>query len=215
VKPPGNPQGNATLAAEVVVTGIGELIGAPVRPTCLVTIPSDFSWQYTAQDCLRGGIGHGSMDVQSAIVADEWSIYSSMDDNHARQARILALWDLCMGGDPQWLHDASSDFSIWSFDHGFWLGGEGDWSSSSLRGIGNREWRYDLDPAVTSARALIEVAASVERLELSTIRAVVNRVPVEWSIDRSDLSALAEVLFIRAEGVAARLRATASISNFD
>jgi hypothetical protein len=214
VKAPGNPQGVRTLAAEVVVSGVGELIGAPVRPTCLVEIPSLFDWRYTAQDRLRGGIGHGSRHVDSAIVSDEWLTYSRHDDNHARQARLLGLWDLCMGGDAQWLHDPIEDFTVWSFDHGFWLGGDGYWDGDSVRSIGDREWTYDLDPTVTSRSALEAVADEIEGLDSASIRSVVERVPVEWSIDSSDLTALANVLAVRTEGVALRLRAAARTTSF-
>lgn len=131
-KPPANPQGDRTLVTEVLVAGVGALLGAPVVPTALVDIPADLEFTYTPQHKLRAGVGHGSLDVESALQDDSWDVYSTRDDNRRRQARLLALWDLCMGGDAQWLYSALDDFSIWSYDHGFWLGGEGDWTIESL-----------------------------------------------------------------------------------
>ena len=46
IKPSNNPQGPRSLIPERIVTGIGELIGAPVCPIALVDIPEDMSFVY-------------------------------------------------------------------------------------------------------------------------------------------------------------------------
>ncbi|MEB0286784.1 hypothetical protein QN345_00180 [Cryobacterium sp. 10I1] len=218
IKAPNNPQGVRTLAAEVVVHGIGALIGAPVCRTALVNIPismNSLNWWFTPQHKLTGGIGHGSLNVDSVIVSDEWTTYSARDNNRARQAQVFALWDLCMGGDPQWLHDTSDDYSIWTFDHGFWLGGDGDWSSESLKRVRTSPWQYDLDPSVASAAALRDAATAVDALDRDAIRSVTQSVPIEWGIPSSDLSILADMLYLRTDGVAKRLATAAKNSSYD
>jgi len=101
VKAPGNPQGSRALVAEAIAYGIGRLIGAPVPVNVLVDIPATFNWEYTRAYRLRGGTGHGSLNVEDVVVSEEWGTYSRLDDNRRRQALILALWDLCMRVDPR------------------------------------------------------------------------------------------------------------------
>jgi hypothetical protein len=204
IKAPNNPQGSRTLAAEVVVHGIGVLIGAPVRQTALIDIPDNMNWQYAPARRLKGGIGHASLNVEPAIVSDDWQEFSRHDHNETRQAFILALWDLCMGGDPQWIHQPDHDYTIWSFDHGFWLGGEGDWSAQSLRTTGIRPW-VDLEFWVASAHGLRDAARAVHKLERTSIATVTQGVPIEWGIAREELRELANLLYLRVEGVVERL----------
>ena len=207
VKAPGNPQGDRTLVSEVIVQGIGHLIGAPVVETCLIAIPDGTRWKYTSQDVLRGGTGHASRDISDAIVSDEWSPFTHLDGNRRRQSFLVALWDLCMGGDEQWLHEVGDDYGIWSFHHGFWLGGDGDWDIQSIRRTGTRPWVDDLDVALLSRSALRDAADAVDDLQWVHLDDVMARVPVEWGATEAELAAVAEVLFSRVEGVAERLRA--------
>lgn len=212
VKPPRNPQGSRTLVAEAVVYGIGRLIGAPVPTDAIVEIPAAFDWEYSAAYRLRGGMGHGSLNIDDAVVAEEWGTYSQLDDNRRRQAYILALWDLCMGGDPQWLYQTTGGYCIWSFDHGFWLAGESDWTIESLKRIGTSPWQFELDPGVASASGLREAADRLDGLSLVEIQAVTSSVPLDWEATKQELSELASVLFLRTEGVTARLRTAANQS---
>lgn len=174
IKAPNNPQGPRTLAAEVIVHGIGNLLGAPVCQAALIDIPDSMDYRFTPQHRLRGGIGHASRDISHVVVSEEWSTYASRDSNRERQALLLCLWDLCMGGDQQWLHDTTDSYSIWSYDHGFWLGGEGDWSGESLRNVGISPWLYDrypgdLDRGIASAQALRAAARAVLSLDQEAI----------------------------------------------
>ncbi|HEY5222885.1 MAG TPA: hypothetical protein VIJ18_07550 [Microbacteriaceae bacterium] len=220
VKPQDTPQGIRSLAAEVVVHAIGRLLAAPVCQNALVQIPAGLNWQYIPSQglYLHEGLGHGSLEITHSVVADEWSTYSGRDHNRERQALIMAIWELCMGGDAQWLHAMNDDFSVWSFDHGFWLGGEGDWSAESLRstGIDTWGWRRDgIDPESASRHALIDAADRVIALSRAEILAAVGLVPVEWAIPREDLDVLADVLYLRTEGVAERLKQAAAGTNYN
>jgi hypothetical protein len=206
VKAPENPQGSRTLIAEVVCYGIANLIGAPVPENALIDIPSNFDWVYAEARHLHGGTAHGSKNIADVIESDDWGTYSSRDDNRRRQALILALWDLCLGVDPQWLHKVTDDYSIWSFDHGFWLAGEVDWTLTSLRQIGMSPWQLDLETDVASATRLHEAATRIEALSLGAIQSITRSVPLEWETTSEEMSELASILFLRVEGVAERLR---------
>lgn len=100
VKAPGNPQGSRTLIAEMVAYGLGRMIGAPVPDNALIEIPASFDWTYAEAHRLRGGTGHGSLNVDDVVVADEWGTYSRLDDNRRRQALILAIWGPLHGRRP-------------------------------------------------------------------------------------------------------------------
>ncbi|MBF4568522.1 hypothetical protein ITJ57_07030 [Plantibacter sp. VKM Ac-2880] len=202
------------MAAEVIVHGLGVLIGAPVRQIALIDVPRDMRWRFTPQHSLEGGVAHGSLNLESVIESDDWSTYSSSDNNRERQAHILALWDLCMGGDPQWLHDVTADYTIWSFDHGFWLGGEGDWDLASLSRRATDPWQYDLDAGVASASGLRSAASGVLSLDRAAVHRIVESIPVEWQIPSDELSQVADILYLRVEGVANRLEHAATRSNF-
>lgn len=211
VKAPNNPQGNHTLAAEVVVHGVGRLIGAPVCDNALVELPAGIDFSYAPGRRLPAGIGHGSRDVSPSVVSESWTTYVHRDDNRRRQARLGALWDLCMGGDPQWLHNEARDYTIWSFDHGFWLGGgDGDWTPETLTKIGVRPWQYDIELALTDAGELRAVATVLGSITAAALREVTGQVPVEWGIPSDHLDRLADILSVRADAVAARLEDAAT-----
>lgn len=214
VKAPDNPQGSRTLVAEVIVYGIGHAIGAPVPPNVLIEIPSGFPLSYKDGRVINAGTGHGSLNIVDVVESDDWGTYSKRDDNRSRQAFILALWDLCMGVDPQWLHQITSDYSMWSFDHGLWLAGEADWDIPSLQGIGIDPWLYSIDSGVASAHALNDAANRVGQLTLQTFQTITGFVPLQWETSTSELQELAVLLHQRVSGVVGRLRAAAQQSVF-
>lgn len=214
VKAPDNPQGPRTLVAEVVSYGIGRLVGAPVPQNALIDIPDGLAWRFRDGRTMKAGVGHASLEIPNAVMSDDWAVYSALDDNRRRQAFILAVWDLCMGGDPHWLHQLTDRYSMWTIDHGFWLAGEADWDIASLRKIGVSPWVEDIDAGVASASALKEAAEAVEQIELESIRAILSAVPVDWNTTQAELYELATVLVARVEGVAERLRSAARHSRY-
>ena len=84
VKPHDNPQGIRTLAAEVIVYGVGRLVDAPVREIVLMDIPS-LRWRYAPQSWLHQGIATASLNVEPVVQSDEWSTFSHLDNNRERQ----------------------------------------------------------------------------------------------------------------------------------
>ena len=214
VKAPDSPQGPRALVAEVIAYGIGRAIGAPVPANVLVESPGALGVVYADGRPMSAGIGHGSLNVPDVIESDDWGTYSQRDDNRRRQAFILAMWDFCMGVDPQWLHQTTEDYSIWSFDHGLWLAGETDWDLSGLRRIGTGAWPHDIDAAVASSQALNDAATQVAHLGLETIQAITGQVPLDWNTTPAELREVASLLYARVPGVTDRLRAAAQQSRY-
>lgn len=209
IKGSNNPQGPRSLIAEMVAHSVARLLDAPVPETALVSVPEGIKWYLEPGLPLHHGLAHGSLNISDVIEHDEWGQFSSRDDNRRRSASLVALWDLCLGVDPQWLYQAHADFSVWSFDHGMWLAGEADWTLGSLRRIGTSPWLYDIDPGVASREGLRDAADRMEALTLQHLQAIVEQVPLEWETSEDELSELASILYVRTEGVAQRLRSAA------
>lgn len=205
-KVPGNPHGFDSLMVEVLVGEIGRLIDAPVIPTTLLTIPKEFEGrEYAKGHSYRAGTAHASLLLKNADEADD-ILYTSCDDNVRRQARLIALWDLCLGEDPQWLYETDADNSIWSFDHGVWLGGYGRFDPALLEKQINASFpRPDVVAGIDTGE-LESVACTLEELEADQILHAVSRVPADWLVDEHALESIAWFLYCRKSVVAKRLR---------
>lgn len=209
VKVPGNPQGNQVLVNEVIVEEIGRRIGAPVRERILVSIPPGLTqWNdFPVPVSTSPLIAHGSLHVPSAEDSDKLQ-YTRRDGNAQRQASLLALWDLCVGEDPQWLYETTAAYSIWSYDHGLWFTtGEGDWDEGvlqrivALNGLPSGALPLGLDSA-----EFARVAQQLEQLSADDLLAAMAAVPVEWGSSDHDLESMAWFIFSRREAVASRMR---------
>ncbi|MBS1905483.1 MAG: hypothetical protein JST33_02715 [Actinobacteria bacterium] len=208
VKVPGNPQGDQVLVNEVIVGELGRLIGAPVRERVLIRIPPSISrWDmFPAGRSDAPLIAHGSLHVPGAIDDDDLR-YTRRDDNARRQSAMVALWDLCLGEDPQWLYETTAAYSMWSYDHGLWFTtGEGDWEESVLRRLVTTDGTFPHIPTGLDRRRLLDVADAILGLTPEALLSVMSAVPVEWGTDDRSLEAMAWFLFRRREPVAQRLR---------
>ncbi|QOD92987.1 hypothetical protein [Chryseoglobus sp. 28M-23] len=213
VKAQNNPQGARSLVPERIVTRIGLAMGAPVRPIAIIEIPAGLDHVYAPGFRLRPGYAHGSLDVGQSKVVDDWAGISGRDGNRQRIAFLAALWDLCLGNDPQWLAEFEADAAVWSYDHGFWFAGEVDWNLESMRRVGLRPW---VAPSIemASSEALRTAASAVEALTFSQLEAIALDVPPAWGASEDELTAVASILLERAPGVAERLRDVAERSRF-
>lgn len=207
VKVPNNPQGTQVIVNEVVVAGVGDLLGAPVRPTALIAVPDTLQeWRIAPGIPLRGCVAHGSEHLAQAEENDSFE-YRGRDDNRSRQAQLIALWDLCMGGDPQWLYDLGNEYSTWSFDHGLWLGGDGYWTRESLIASRDIEWPWEESVAGLDRTSFSAFAHQVEAITPEQVLTVLARVPVEWGTSNEDLETLGWFIYYRRAAAARRLRA--------
>lgn len=208
VKVPGNPQGEIMMATEVIVAAVGNIIGAPVRPTTLLRIPQALvGWKYGPTDWVRPGTAHASLHLAGTEESNQTGdlAYVKRDHNSTRQPAILALWDLCMGGDAQWLYDQTREHSVWSFDHGLWLGGDPDWSGDILEPIVGMDWRWIGPVAGMSAEAFLEMSVRVSAITVGEVMTAVAAVPVDWKIQEWDLETVAWLVYNRRLGVSNRL----------
>ena len=206
VKVPGNAQGDTILSAEQIVSAVAQLIGAPARETTLIEIPTDLmGWEYAKFHRLRKGVAHASLLLPAAEESDQL-IYPKRDNNPSRVPAFFALWDWCMGEDEQWLFDLSGDMSIWTFDHGWWLGGGPAWDAGSFEQMADRDWHWTAGFTGCDPVAFETVAKRLEQLTPEQILKAVSHVPAEWDVSNHELESVAWVLYRRRQPVAERLR---------
>jgi hypothetical protein len=204
--PPGE---GASLAIELVVTRMGELISAPVCTTSLIRIPDELAgWQYRPGKPLQAGLAHASRALDRADEGREQLNYRANDDNRRRHVGVYALFDWCFGWDQQWLYDLTYDRTVYSHDHGLYLppGGKGYWKRAGLEAMVGRphvlpDSQEGLDP-----EAVVEVASALEKIDRDSLIEVLRTVPSSWPVRDTDLEDLGWFLEARAPEVAARVR---------
>lgn len=206
VKPLGNPHGLESLIAEQVVAHIGYLIGAPVRPVTLVNIPPAMDgWSYGDGLRVRPGVAHASLHLESNSLERDILEFVKRDHNAERQPRFIALWEWCVGEDEQWLYDLTADHEVWSFDHGYWLGGGGQWTPRDLKGQVSLTNSWTDSVRGMSSSAFVDVANRVRALHVHDIASAVASVPVEWNVPDVDLGVIVEWLDLRRPALFHRL----------
>lgn len=212
---PGNPHGNQSLVHEWVVAKLGELLGAPVCEPALVDVDAALvEGIYSNGVKVPGGTYFGSLlragEERQAID------HVSDDGNDGRFAYLLALWELCLGCDGQFLYDHRSDSQVWSFDHGMWFNSlEGPWAPHQLSTWIELRWEWpDGDPKGLRADALEDAADKVAALTEVHVCEILASVPVSWGIGDNELRALGEFLLDRRQVVSTRLRERAKFSGW-
>lgn len=208
IKHVGNAHGIQSLVIERVVAAVGEMILAPVRPVALLEILPTMA----LDEMLRGaavlpGLAHASLHLDDAIEKEE--LTNTKDDgNRYRQPRFVALWELFAGEDPQWLYCKEDDFSVWTFDHGFWVtGGElGDWSGDDLAGMASVTSPWEHSVAAMDAATFHDVADSLESLTVDDLLGAVATVPIVWGVPDRDLETLAWWVYCRRQQTAQSMR---------
>lgn len=207
---PGNPHGTPSLAAELIVHTLGLRLGAPVAPSTVISVADELMLDIQI-DGVRPppGMWFASQVVED--VTEQTALESPRaGGDPARLPRLLALWDLCMGEDQQFLYEG--DRRLWSFDHGLWFGGTAPWRPGALEGCvvpwGEPHWGPRKRPL--SSTELHAAADAVASLDLVDLAFAVGRVPIEWGIPDSQLLDFAACVHARRAGVSARLRARAT-----
>lgn len=188
---------------------VGELIDAPVRPVRLIYV----------DDALTDGIrvdGYalpGGTHVGSEVLpqAEELTTVDriSHDGNARRFAAYLALWELCLGTDPQLLYDLSQSDTVWSIDHGLWFESlESDWTEEHLDSRIDEPWPPPRGSQLggLAADALLDAADRLGDLSEQELSRGVAAVPLEWGVSDEQLTTLAAFIDKRRVRVAKRLR---------
>jgi len=209
LKWPGNPHGNLSLAHELIVARVGELIGAPVRPTHLVYVDQALVESYYIDGHrLPSGVYVGSELLPD--VEEHTSITRVTRDGNARRfPHYLALWDLCLGTDLQLLFHLSEHHQVWSIDHGLWFDSlEGNWTSDHLSARVNVPWPWPNEGLLRGLDgvALAAAADAVGGLTMENLASAIGCVPLEWGVSDQALRTLALFVHTRRSAVAKRLR---------
>ena len=210
VKPLNNRQGHRVTVTEAIVGKMGALISAPVCQTSVLYLPPEIAgWEFRPGSFIEVGNAHGSRAVDKAQ-EDRNVLYPDRDDNRARNAGAVALWDWCWGGDPQWLYAELEDRRLYSHDHGWYLPDEGPtWTSATLAARVDQPhptpWPHP-DLSVAELRRLADALLAVRRSHLVDI---LRHIPTDWPVTNEELEAVGWFLERRAEPVAARLNVLA------
>lgn len=190
--------GREAAINELVVSIIGEAIGAPVRPWAIVDVPADLTGTSVGEGELRrrmpAGPLFGSLNLHEARVSREVE-HVPDDGNYNRFPFLVALANLCMADDVQFLYDASSDNTVWSLDHGFWFGSyEAAWAFFTVDGADDGFPRVRTPiPSVHWDKAIDAVGQLNSTLE-ATISA---KIPEEWNVSREEIHRLTTFVLSR------------------
>lgn len=217
VKVPGNQHGPTSMLSERLVGLAGEWLGAPVAPSRLINVPAQIAdtWTFQAGGRPQAGLAHGSLVVGREAVELAELTHHRSDGNPRRAAFYIALWEWCIGDDEQFIYDAAGAMSMWSIDHGMWIGGGGQWDASLFaRPLEfNPHWTGPID--ALSQSAFIEAAGRLDCLTLDVARGLARGVPLEWGFTTAELDAVADWLVARASYVADRLRIMSASAQMD
>ncbi|MDK8305861.1 hypothetical protein QP866_02370 [Corynebacterium imitans] len=114
-----NDHGPEATINEVVVSMVGEAIGAPVAPWSIVRVPEDLR-QIINGRIIEPGLAFGSRVLPTVGVDRMGPTIANVnrDGNINRIPQLIALWHLCNALDIQVVFDSSEDNKIYSVDHG-------------------------------------------------------------------------------------------------
>ena len=208
MKPQGNPHGPTSLLAERIVSAAGDWLEAPVVTSSLLHLPAELAAQVRFRDATvaRPGLAHGSLAIRTVSHEGRELKFLGRDSNSTRGARFIALWEWCGGEDAQFLYDAQNRSSLYSFDHGMWLGGGGDWKPADLlqQTAYVPSWSHSLSRL--SSSEFLNVADKLETFDEAAARSLADSVPVEWGLEAADVFIVTDWLQSRAPQVARHLR---------
>ncbi len=208
--PPGQ---GSSLAVEQIVAQAGRLIGAPVCETSLIRVPAVLAgWTpRPGFPALEAGLAHASLALEHAEETRPYLAARAEDSNAVRHVGVYALYDWCMGWDPQWLLDLDGEKAVWSHDHGLYFppAGRAGWAMEDLTGRADQECLLADPKDGLSAEETKRVAGALEQVTRPALAEVMCSVPASWPVTDTDLEDLGWFLEHRAPAVAARVRSLA------
>ncbi len=212
VKTQHNPHGQLSLVVERFVQAMAQYLGAPVPECELINMPAEHVSGYRSSDgaSLSPGVSHASLLVGTNSTEGDTLIHLKRDDNSRRAASYVALWEWCAGEDPHWLYSSAEDYSMWSFDHGLWIGGASPWELSELPGMVGVKSPWAGSIKDMDSLSFMELADRVEAFTKNHAVNAVATIPIDWGFADEDLIHLAQWAYDRRTTTAQRLRAYAS-----
>ena len=208
VKAVGNQHGYTSLLSERIVGLAGEWLGAPVAPSRLIELPEPIasSWKLQSGVKVQPGLAHGSLVVATQAVERTELTHHGKDGNASRGPAYVALWEWCVGEDEQFIYDSAASMTVWSIDHGLWIGGGGQWDTSIFATPHAFNPRWNGSVRSLSRSAFLTTADRLDSFSLADAQGIAQAVPLEWGFTTTELDTVADWLFARASRVAARLR---------
>lgn len=212
VKPQYNPHGQLSILSERVVAAVADYLGAPIADSILVTIPETMDGRYYSPDAgvLRAGTAHGSRIVPGDLLEDTRLLHIPKDGNRYRAPAFVALWEWCFGEDGQWLYNLAEDNQMWTFDHGVWIGGQGEWTIDGLMHTAGIFSRWPDSVKGMDASTFVELADRIDRCSVADVLRFVASVPLDWGFTEEELLTIGNWLYVRRGRVARSLRGHAA-----
>lgn len=206
VKTPYNPHGQESLLAEAICYATAEFLGASTPSWAYLTVPEELAKQQTLHNAepIYPGIGFASEIVHEVYESDELD-FIDRDDNPKNGPRFIALWELCDGGDEQFLYKVTDDYSIRPFDYGLWLGIGPQVPPGALPDLSPTVSRWKGVVKEMSALAFVEVSEKLTSMRIVDALHISAQVPVEWGFTDQDLILLARWIHSRKDDVARSL----------
>ena len=194
------------LAVEFVVARLAASIHAPVPESSLIRIPEELQFPLKNGSVLQPGLAHANLDVTENEF-ERLNTYIDKDDNRRRFAGLIALFELCFGGDLQWLCDKQNDMSIFTHDHGHYLPPNGgSFNVELMKQVVDTQHPFPIQIEGLLPADLAYYADQIEALQRSTLVDIMNEVPISWAVTNEDLETLGWFLERRRPLVAKRLR---------
>ena len=209
VKPLNNAQSERVVVTESIVGAAGRLIGAPVCETAIVHIPKELEgWEFRPGRTLESGFAHASLAVEAAV-EDRQLRSRDDDDNRINHVGVLALYDWCWGGDPQWLYSTADENRIFSHDHGWYLPEVGSgWTEQALVHRVDEPHEFNGPTTLLDQGETSRLARRLRSLTRADLCGILCNLPYEWPVTDSELECVGWFLERRAHPVARRLQAS-------
>jgi len=193
-----NPQGLETVVFEVIVTVIGQALGAPIPNGALVELPEPIADFFYRDGTRISTSGFGSQLVPGVIESDQVQ-HERKDGNPERLPRLFALCELCMACDFQIMYEDRAEHRAYGFDFGYWLDNdEPGWTLDAVYKGRDRRYTASTWTGIQfRADALLDARNSVENLAERDIAVAIASVPDEWAAEMGGLSGVAEEIWRR------------------
>ena len=179
---------------DCVAAKLAALIGAPVPPSVLVTIPEELRQATPEMAHLAPGKAHASR-IMEACTEREAFAYCNDGDNRRRFSSIAIFYGWLLASDRQFIYGKAKPNTVYSVDHGHFFSGGPDWNVAGL--VSAPAAIADTETIAGCSLIPDELRVACVPLQAVTaeqIAAIVAAVPNGWAISFDERVALCEYL---------------------
>lgn len=181
-----------TLVNELITYEVGKLIGAPVPEWRIVITPEellDAKISKTARPSRYPMFGSRQVNAVQEKFDEMGDVLDHIerDSNHTRVPHLVALWLLCNAADMQVGYDLTDDFTIWSFDHGAWLGSDSWNRKLEMPNTAAGRPQISRIPRGTSSDAWLDARNSLTSLTIDKLAYIHSLIPPEWNVTYNEI----------------------------